>query len=87
MSDLTSMQLSVLRSADRRWRTRDELAERASTYHGWSGRLEGLNQTLGSLVGRGLLERTKFGGRVHWQITDKGNAAERSYRPVPGSSS
>lgn len=80
MSDLTDTQLAVLRSTDRCWRTREEIAERAATYHGWQGRLAGLNLTLGSMVRRRLLERTKFGGKVHWQITDKGNAAERSYR-------
>ena len=79
MSDLTANQVSVLQAIDRAWRTRDEIAIRAGDFHGWTGRLEGLNITLGSFVDRGLVERRKIQGRVHFQLTDKGSVTRRTY--------
>lgn len=74
MSDLTRTQLIVLCVADRYWRNRDDLAGRARAQHDWDGSLEGLGQTVGSLVRRGLLERTKIDGRVCWRLTNRGAA-------------
>lgn len=76
MSDLTKNQIAVLRGAEGGSSlTRAQLIHRM----GYRGAPEGLNQTLGSLVRRGLLYRVA-GRPVMWGLTAKGDAARRSYR-------
>lgn len=83
MRDLTPSQLAVLRAVDDSWRPRPQIATRAGERHGWTGSIDGLNQTLGSLVRRGLLQRQRHQGRMQYRVTEKGTVTARSYRDTP----
>lgn len=77
-SRLSDHQRAALLVLDRSFRTGNGLAARMVTLLGRpTPPIEGLHQTLASLVRRGLARRQLIGGTVHYELTDDGSELVR----------